>query len=45
MKKVIINNNKYKLKDWFAILYIHGRKFMINSVFTSQRLSKDFIFC
>ena len=41
----VINNNKYKLKYWFAMLYIHGRKFMIGSVFTYQRLSKDFILC
>ena len=27
------------------MLYEHGRKFMIDSVFTYQRLSKDFIFC
>ena len=33
MKEVINNNNKYKLKYWFAMLYIHGRKFMIGSVF------------
>ena len=39
----VINNNKYRLKYWFAMLYIHGRKFMIGSVFTYQRLSKDFI--
>ena len=37
----VINNNKYKLKYWFAVLYIHGRKCMIGSVFTYQRLSKD----
>ena len=41
----VVNNNKYKLKYWFAMLYIHGRKFMIGSVFTYQRLSKDFILC
>ena len=41
----VINNNKYKLKYWLAMLYIHGRKFMIGSVFTYQRLSKDFILC
>ena len=41
----VINNNKYKLKYGFAMLYIHGRKFMIGSVFTYQRLSKDFILC
>ena len=41
----VINNNKYKLKYWFAMLYIHGRKFMVGSVFTYQRLSKDFILC
>ena len=40
MNEVI--NNKYKLKYWFAMLYIHGRKFMIGSVFTYQRLSKDY---
>ena len=34
MKEVIDNNNKYKLKYWFAMLYIHERKFMIGSVFT-----------
>ena len=33
MKEVINNNSKYKLKYWFAMLYIHGRKFMIGSVF------------
>ena len=27
----VINNNKYKLKYWFAMLYIHGRKCMIGS--------------
>ena len=27
------------------MLQINGRKFMIGSVFTRQRLSKDFIFC
>ena len=31
--KEIININKYKLKYWFAMLYIHGRKFIIGSVF------------
>ena len=41
----VINNNKYKLKYWLAMLYIHGRKFMIGSVFNYQRLSKDFILC
>ena len=41
----VINNNKYKLKHRFAMLYIHKRKFLIGSVFTYQRLSKDFIFC
>ena len=41
----VINNNKYKLKYWFAMLHIHGRKFMIGSLFTYQRLSKDFILC
>ena len=41
----VINNNKYKVKYWFAMLYIHGRKFMIGSVFTYQRLSKNFILC
>ena len=45
MKEVINNYNKYKLKYWFAMLYIHGRKFMIGSVFTLQTLSKDFVFC
>ena len=39
----VINDNKYKLKYWFAMLYINGSKFMISSVFTYQRLSKDFI--
>ena len=34
MKAVINNNNKYKLKYSFAMLYIHGRKFMTGSVFT-----------
>ena len=41
MKAVIDNNNKCELKNWFAMLYIHGRKFMIGSLFTYQRLSKD----
>ena len=41
----VINNNKYKIKYWFAMLFLHGRKFMIGSVFTYQRLSKDFILC
>ena len=41
----VINNNKYKLKYWFAMLYIYGRKFMIGSVFTYQRLSEDVILC
>ena len=41
----VINNNKYELKCWFALRYIHGRKFMIGTVFTYQRLSKDFILC
>ena len=36
----VINSNKYKLKYWFAMLYIHGRKFMIGSVFTYQSLIK-----
>ena len=45
MKEVKNNDNKHKLKYWFAMLYIHGRKFMIDSVFTLPRLSKDFIFC
>ena len=45
MKEVIINNNKYKLKDWFAMVDVHGRKFMVGFVFTYQRLNKDFIFC
>ena len=45
MKEVINNNNKYKLKYFFAMLYIHGREFLIGSVFTCQRLSKDIIFC
>ena len=31
--EVINNNNKYKVKHWLAMLYIHGRKFMIDSVF------------
>ena len=43
MKEVINNYNKYKLKYWFAMLYIHGRKFMIGSVFTYQRLSEDYL--
>ena len=34
MKEVIVNNNKYKLKYLFAMLFVHGRKFMIGSVFT-----------
>ena len=38
----VINNNKYRLKYWFAMVYIHGKKFMIGSLFTYQRLSKDF---
>ena len=41
MKESINNNNKY----WFAMLYTHVRKFMIGSMFTYQRFSKDFIFC
>ena len=45
MKEVINNNNKGKLKFWFSILYIQGRKFMFGPVFTYQGLSKDFIFC
>ena len=45
MKEVNNNDNKHKLKYWFAMLYMHGRKFMIGSVFALQRLSKDFIFC
>ena len=32
----VINNNKYKLKYWFAMLYIHGRKFMIGCVYLSK---------
>ena len=39
----VISNDKYKVKYWFAMLYIHRRKFMIGSVFTYQRLSKDFM--
>ena len=42
MKEVINNNSKYKLKYWFAMLYILKRKFMIGSMFTYQRLSKDY---
>ena len=42
MKKVINNNNKYKLKFWFSMLYIHGRKFMFGPVFNYQGLSKDY---
>ena len=38
MKEVINNNNKCKLKYWFAMLYIHCGKFMTGSVFTYQRL-------
>ena len=34
MKEVINNNKKYKLKFWLSMLYIHGRKFMIDPVFT-----------
>ena len=45
MKEVVNNNNKYRLNYWFVMPYIHGRKFMIGSVFTLQRLSKHFIFC
>ena len=45
MKEVVNNGNKYKLKYWFAMLYTHGKKFMIGSMFTLQNLSKDFIFC
>ena len=41
----VINNNTYKLKYWFAMLYIRGRNFMTGSVFTYQRLRKDFILC
>ena len=41
MKEVINDNNKYK---WYAMLYIHGRKFMIPCVYLS-RLSKEFTFC
>ena len=44
MKEVINNKNKFKLKYWFAMLYVHGKKFMTGSVFTYQSLSKDFIF-
>ena len=33
MKEVINNNNKYKLKYWFAMLYIDGWKFIIDPVF------------
>ena len=39
MKEVINNNNKCKLKYWFAMLYIHCGKFMTGSVFTYQRLT------
>ena len=45
MKEVINSNNKYKLKNWFAMIYMHRRKFKIGSVFTHHRFSKDFIFC
>ena len=46
MKGFINNNSRYKLIYWFAILYIHGKKFILGSVFTYKRLSsKDFIFC
>ena len=49
MKQVINNNNKYKLKYWFAMLYLNLRKlrkFMIGFAFTyQQRLSKYLIFC
>ena len=38
MKEVINNKNKHKLKYWFAMLYIHGRKFMVGSVFSYQGL-------
>ena len=38
MKAVINNNNKYELEYCFAMLYMHGRKFMIVSLFTNQRL-------
>ena len=38
MKEFINNSNKYKLKIWLLMLYIHGRKFMIGPVFTYQRL-------
>ena len=38
MKEVINNNNKYKLKYLFAMLYIQGRKFMTGSVFTLKTL-------
>ena len=43
--KEVINNKKYKLKYWLVMLHIHGKKFMIGSIFTYQRLNKDFIFC
>ena len=36
MKEVINNNNKYKLKYWFAMLYIYARKFMIGCVYLSK---------
>ena len=39
----VVNNNKYKLKYWFGMLYTHVGKFMIGYMFTNQRLSKDFI--
>ena len=41
----VINNNKYQLEYWFAMLYTHRRKFMIGSVFNYQRIRKDFILC
>ena len=36
MKEVINNSNKYKLKFWLSMFYIHGRKFMIGPVFPYQ---------
>ena len=40
----VINNNKYKLKYCFAMLYIHGRKFMIDSVFLIKGLVKTLFY-
>ena len=41
----VVNNNKYNLKYWFAMFYVNGRKFIIGSMVTLERLSIDFIYC